>query len=58
VNRLIRTLSDRCIIVILDNGIVTKPYGRTFYSITEVSDANKLRSDPVNQKEERVSSSP
>jgi ATP-dependent DNA helicase DinG len=30
VGRLIRTKSDRGIIVILDNRIVTKPYGRAF----------------------------
>ena len=30
VGRLIRTKSDRGIIVILDNRIVTKPYGRGF----------------------------
>jgi ATP-dependent DNA helicase DinG len=30
VGRLIRTKSDRGIIVILDNRIVTKPYGRSF----------------------------
>ena len=32
VGRLIRTKSDRGIIVILDNRIVTKPYGRAFMS--------------------------
>ncbi|PYI90898.1 MAG: ATP-dependent helicase [Verrucomicrobia bacterium] len=32
VGRLIRTKTDRGIIVILDNRIVTKPYGRTFMS--------------------------
>jgi ATP-dependent DNA helicase DinG len=30
VGRLIRTTSDRGIIVILDNRVVTKPYGRAF----------------------------
>ena len=30
VGRLIRTTSDRGIVVILDNRIVTKPYGRAF----------------------------
>ncbi len=30
VGRLIRTKTDRGIIVILDNRIVTKPYGRAF----------------------------
>jgi ATP-dependent DNA helicase DinG len=32
VGRLIRTKSDKGIIVILDNRIVTKPYGRAFLS--------------------------
>jgi ATP-dependent DNA helicase DinG len=30
VGRLIRTKSDRGIVIILDNRIVTKPYGRAF----------------------------
>ena len=32
VGRLIRTKSDKGIVVILDNRVVTKPYGRAFLS--------------------------